>query len=262
MLKAAALCAMPNEERETVDDLLPVQPQFNQNIIIESPHEEDTVPEGVISLAYRMMEHDELMKEIINELRTMYINKREEFHFSMNSFTETERDTVIHLFQDMFGIVSSLYYCHTCNLLNGKLSLSARAQKFISGQYLELALYKESKRLLDVLSKKHDKPYQLYRNVKVSTAEGRLKNEFDLVIKFNRILYVIEVKSGKNFREFDKYMSIGKDYGIVPDRFLLVDNYLSAEQADVAEYFCEYYVSNLQNGNFAKKLTEMIERDL
>lgn len=262
MLKATALCAISNEERQTAVSQITALPQFSQNIIIEPSNGEDTVPESVISLSYRIMEHDEILKDIINDLRALFVCKREDFHISLSSKSQAEREIIIGLFQDMVGIISPLRYCQDCNMLNGKLSLSVKAQRFITGQYLELALYKETRDLLEVLSTKHCKPYKLYRNVKIATAEGRLKNEFDLVIDFDGIIYVIEIKSGRNFRDFDKYMRIGREYGIVPDRFMLVDNFLSAEQADTAEYFCDYYVTNLQNGNFVKKLTAMIENDL
>lgn len=262
MVKATALCAISNEERQAAVSQIIGLPQFSQNIIIEPSNEEDTVPESVIALSYRMMEHDEILKDVINDLRTLFICKREEFHISLSSKSQAECDTIVGLFQDMVGIISTFHYCQDCDMLNGKLCLSAKAQRFITGQYLELALYKETRGLLEVLSMKHCKPYKLYRNVKITTDEGRLKNEFDLVIDFDGIIYVIEIKSGRNFRDFDKYMRIGRKYGIVPDRFMLVDNFLSAEQADTAEYFSDYYVSNLQDGNFVKKLITMIENDL
>ena len=76
------------------------------------------------------------------------------------------------------------------------------------------------------------------------------------------IVYVIEVKSGYSFRDFNKYTEIGKVYGIIPDRFLLVDNCLSSEDCDITQFFCEYMVSNLEGNNFSDKLVSMIEKDM
>lgn len=50
MLKATALCAVSNEERQTAVSQITVLPQFSQNIIIEPSNGEDTVLESVISL--------------------------------------------------------------------------------------------------------------------------------------------------------------------------------------------------------------------
>lgn len=260
-LKASALCAVTHEEvKNNVGDLSNLI-KHNQNIVIESSKDSNKIPAAVENLAYRMMEHDELLKEIICDLRMLYNSKKEDFCLSLTGKTNEEKEIIVSLFQDMYGVISTLHYCRDCNVLNGKLVISPKAQLFITGQYLEIALYKHARDILDELSRKYQKSYRLYRNVKVATKEGLLKNEFDLVIEFDGVFYVIEVKSGKNFREFDKFSQIGKEYCIVPDRLLLVDNYISAEQADTIQYFCDYYVSNLSNNSFSRKLITMIEND-
>ena len=71
----------------------------------------------------------------------------------------------------------------------------------------------------------------------------------------------MEVKSGKHFNSWGDLLEVGKDYGIVPDRLLLVDSYLSDIQANRIESFCKYYVSNLNGNSFKEKLTEMISND-
>lgn len=73
---------------------------------------------------------------------------------------------------------------------------------------------------------------------------------------------MIEIKSGKHFRDFDKLARIGREYGIVPNRLLLVQNYLTTEQMETVEYFCEYYCTNLEKDNLEQKLIAMIETDL
>ena len=145
----------------------------------------------------------------------------------------------------MYGVISVLRYIPETELLNGKIIFSSKAQMFMTGQYLEIAVYEYTRLIVEELASKHNKTYEIYRNVRVATKEGILKNEFDLVIEFNGTFYVVEIKSGKNFREFDKYMYIGQEYKIVPNRFLLVDNYLTDVNAETVEYFCDYYVSTL-----------------
>ena len=57
-------------------------------------------------------------------------------------------------------------------------------------------------------------------------------------------------------------MYIGQEYKIVPNRFLLVDNYLTDANAETVEYFCDYYVSNLSGESLKAKIVTMIENDI
>lgn len=76
------------------------------------------------------------------------------------------------------------------------------------------------------------------------------------------MFYVIEVKSGKEFKAWGDLVDIGKEYEIVPDRLLLVDSWLSDEKAGRIEELCRYYVSNLANDTLRKKIITMITNDL
>lgn len=64
--------------------------------------------------------------------------------------------------------------------------------------------------MLDKLEKKYGKQFKLYANTKVATVDGKLKNEFDLIIEnvTDALVYVIEIKSGKQFRDYDKLARI------------------------------------------------------
>ena len=135
---------------------------------------------------------------------------------------------------------------------------------FITGQYMEIAIHKVVSDVLSQLETKHKKLFKLYANTKVATIDGKLKNEFDLIIEnaTDSVMYVIEIKSGKHFCDFDKLARIGHEYGIVPNRLLLVDNYLTTPQMETIEYFCEYYCANLEQDSLTQKLITMIENDL
>ena len=82
------------------------------------------------------------------------------------------------------------------------------------------------------------------------------------IIEWDGILYVIEVKSGKKFEAWGTLAGTGKKYGIVPDRLLLVDSYLSDVKARRIESFCRYYVSSLEKESLKEKVTRMISNDL
>ena len=49
-------------------------------------------------------------------------------------------------------------------------------------------------------------------------------------------------------------------YGIVPNRILLVDSCLKEWEADMAEYFAEYYVATIHS--FEEKLIRMLSQDM
>jgi hypothetical protein len=133
---------------------------------------------------------------------------------------------------------------------------------FVTGQYMEIAIQKVVRDILSKLEERHNKKFNLYANTKISTFDGKLKNEFDLIVEnvSDSIIYVIEIKSGKNFRDFDKLARIGREYDIVPNRLLLIDNYLTISQVEIIEYFCEYYCCS--PNTLEEKLTIMIENDL
>jgi len=257
MIKASALslCSVMKER----EPKLSIFKQNNQNIIIDETSKEK-VSSGVEELACKLMRHDSLIKEYIVTLRDNFTCKREDFHFSLAGKTEKEKKIIVELFEEMYGIVTSLYYCPETQMLNGRISLAPKVQGFISGQYMEIAVCKQVKDVLADLSSKQNKKFEVYRNVKVSTKEGQLKNEFDVVIESEAgDIWVVEVKSGHCFRNYAQYTSIGRTYGIVPNQFLLVSNSLSEKQCETVQYFCDYYVCNLESDSFVRKLTTMIE---
>lgn len=261
MIKASALrvCTMENER----DTNLSLFRMNNQNILIDDSEKDTVIPSSIENLAYRMMTNDVLIKDYLVTLRENYTAKREDFHFSLSGKSDFEKKVIIELFQDMYGIVTLLHYCPECEMLNGRISLAPKAQRFILGQYMEIALYKQVRDVLADISKKYGKDFAIYKNVKVSTREGKLKNEFDIVIESSDgIVYVIESKTEKRFRDLEKYSQIGRKYGIVPDRFLLISNAMSAEQCEIAQFFCEYLVCNLEGNSFVEKLTAMVEKDI
>ncbi len=257
MIKASALALRPvMKERETK---LSIFKQNHQNIILDEASKE-RVPSGVEELSYKLMRHDSLIKEYIVTLRDNFKCKREDFHFSLAGKTEEEKKIIVELFEEMYGIVTLLHYCPDTQMLNGRISLAPKAQGFILGQYMEIAVCKQVKDVLADLSAKHHKKFEVYRNVKVSTKEGLTKNEFDVVIESEEgDIWVIEVKSGHCFRNHPQYTSIGRTYGIVPNHFLLVSNSLTEKQCETVQYFCDYYACNLEEGSLTQKLTAMIE---
>lgn len=261
MIKATALKPAATENTNIVADVLTKR---SQNIKIEYSQHSNQVPYAVEALACKMLQLDADIRDLLNNLRVLYVSKREDFHLSLSGLSKEAKTSIIELFESLYGVMSEVHYCTDCDVINGRLIYSPKAQMFITGQYMEIAIRTVVNNVLSELEKKYRKQFNLYSNTKVATVDGRLKNEFDLIIEnvTDSIVYIIEIKSGKNFRDFDKLAHIGREYGIVPDRLLLVGNYLTESQMETIEYFCEYYCANLEQDNLRQKLITMIENDL
>lgn len=264
MINATALRPVSAENMNVVSNVSNVLTKRSQNIKIEYSMQADLVPRAVENLALRMLKLDAEIRDFLCELRILFASKREDFHYSMRGISKEGKAGIIDLCQNLYGVIAEVHYCADCDMLNGKLVLSPKALMFISGQYMEIGIRKVVSDVLTKLEKRHGKQFKLYANTKVATIDGKLKNEFDLIIEnvTDSLIYVIEIKSGKNFRDFDKLARIGREYGIVPNRLLLVQNYLTTEQMETIEYFCEYYCANLEQDNLEQKLITMIENDL
>lgn len=279
MLKAKALCAVNGNLTPEIRPLMsegeaPVPTADThgkglrdlidgiQNIMIESVGSDEKIPEAVGQLAIKMMKNNELVKDLLHELRQFYIRGQKDFRLSLVGKSDAEKKQIISLFQDMAGLVSNVRYFPAFQSLNGSLVVMPKAQMFLTGQYLELAVYQTIKGVLQKLSEKYKAEYEIYRNVRVADSDGKLKNEFDIAFRFNRIWYIVECKSGKCFSDWSSVAELGVTYNIVPDRLLLVDAYISDSKAECIEYFCNYYVCNLSGNTLQEKVTKMVMNDL
>lgn len=264
MINVTALRPVSAENMNVVSNVSNVLTKSSQNIKIEYSKQADLVPLAVERIALRMLKLDSEIRDFLNELRILFSAKREDFHFSLRGISNEGKRGIVDLCQNLYGVIAEVRYCEDCEMLHGRLVLSSKALMFINGQYMEIAIRKVVGDVLAKLEKKHGKQFKLYENTKVATIDGKLKNEFDLIIEnvTDALIYVIEIKSGKQFRDYDKLARIGHEYGIVPNRLLLVQNYLTTEQMETIEYFCEYYCANLEQDNLEQKIITMIENDL
>lgn len=232
-----------------------------QNIVIESVGSDEKIPEAVGQLAIRMMKNNDIIKDLLHELRQLYIRGQKDFRLSLEGRSDAEKRQIISLFQDMVGLVSNVRYISEFQSLNGSLVVMPKSQMFLTGQYLELAVYQTIKDVLQELSVKYHADYEIYRNVRVADREGKLKNEFDIAFQFNGIWYIVECKSGKCFSDWGSLAELGVTYNIVPDRLLLVDSYISDSKVECIEYFCDYYVCNLSANTLQEKVAKMVSND-
>lgn len=277
MLKAKALCAVNGNAAPKIRPLMsmvevPATDTHGngfydliggmQNIVIESVGSDEEIPEAVGQLVIRMMKSNVLIKDLMHELRQHYIRGQRDFRLSMAGRSDAEKKQIISLFQDMAGFVGNIRYCAEFQSLNGSLVMMPNAQQFMTGQYLELAVYQTIKDVLQELSVKYHAEYEIYRNVRVADREGKLKNEFDIAFRFNGIWYIVECKSGKCFSDWGSVADVGLAYNVVPNRLLLVDSFISDSWVQQIEYGCQYYVSNLSGNTLQEKVKKMVINDL
>ena len=288
MIKAKALCMVPDIQTPEILPYPPIpavletqqaQPSSpvigvsysgiegilakKQDFIIESSEKQEAIPDYITNLALRLVQKDPLMKPFIRKLRQQYIEQQKAFSFSLAAWSPAERKEICEFFsEELCGIVGSVAFDRNHSVLTGNLVLSTPARNFLTGEYMEIGVTELIRQAMEEMTNCQHIPYQLYRNVVVSTKDGYIKNEFDIVIECQGLYYVVEVKSGANFNSWDKPREIGKTYGIVPHRLLLVDSYLTEEKAGRIEHFCEYYVSNLETEILKGKVIEMVGNDL
>lgn len=233
-----------------------------QNIVIESVANDEKIPEAVEQLAIKIMQNNNIMRDPLYELRQLYIRGKKDFCLSLVDRSNAEKKQIISLFEEMAGLVSNIHYYPEVQSLNGSLVVMPKAQLFLTGQYLELAVYRIIKDVLQELGEKYKVDYEIYRNVRVADRDGKLKNEFDIAFQFNEIWYIVECKSGKCFSDWGSFAELGVTYNIVPNRLLLVDSFISDSKAECIEYFCDYYVCNLAGNTLCEKVTKMIGNDI
>lgn len=224
MLKAKALCAVNGNVAPDIRPLISVVENpvsvvdvhskglhnlFKglQNIVIESVGDDEKIPEAVGQLAIRLMKNNYIIKDLLHELRQLYIRGQKNFRLSLAGKSDMERRQIISLFQDMTGIVNNVHYYSEFQSLNGSLIVMPKAQSFLTGQYLELAVYQTIKDVLQELGEKYHVDYEIYHNVRVADKEGKLKNEFDIAFQFNGIWYIVECKSGKCFSDWEALLN-------------------------------------------------------
>lgn len=282
MLKAKALCAVPfstEEEKSNIVQNNMAQkvsagrakngPNLNslvgnmQNLIVELKEEERKVPQSVIDMAVRMTDQIALIQDLLHKIRFCYQENRNWFKFSLKDKSQEEQVTIAALLLSMNGLINGLEIDENNKLLEGTLLMTTTARRFLEGKFLEIGVYKKTQKVVEDLAKRYQiDTYGVYRNVRIKNrSKCQTKNEFDIVIRFGDYFYILECKSGRSFEDWARLYELGKNYNIVPDRLMLVDPNVSEEKAETIEYFCEYYICNLNGDSLREKITQMLSKD-
>ncbi|MBS6728826.1 MAG: DUF1887 family protein [Lachnospiraceae bacterium oral taxon 082] len=227
-----------------------------ENVIMYSTGIQDYVPPKVRKLAVEIMKNHDLIRDILGEIRQKYQRQDKDFEISLNDVEEYKKYQILELFRKMSGIISGVRYNRENNTIKCSLTMTQKAQRFITGQYLEIAVEDVVNDILSEWAGSKGIPYKVYRNVKIESLNGTVKNEFDIVIVIRNKFYIVECKSGKNFDDWNRLSEIAVDYGILPQRMCLVYSYATEEDIQSIEYFCEYYICD--TSSLRNKIIQMI----
>ena len=211
---------------------------------------------ATIRLAVSMMEHHAALGGLLTELRRAACAPGREFRYSTEELTPQAREQVFSHCESMMGLLSHLYCNRTTSMVSGKVADVPSCINFLNGGYLELAIEDITRREVERFCQERNLSHQILRNVLVT--DGQVKNELDILIDIEGVKMFIEVKSG-NCTDFEKYYFIGRRYGLIPDRILLVSAQLTDDRCQQLHDFLEYYTANLDS--YIIRLNEMLNKN-
>lgn len=141
------------------------------------------------------------------------------------------------------------------HMIKGTVTPLPRPMRFLTGQWLEIYASCIIREAVKTYAEAHDLPYSILSNVKLT--KGKIiAYEIDCCFSIGETVFATEQKGG-NFHDYLHLHQIGKELGIVPDHYLLLQASLSdVQQADVLEYCYEFYICNLKT--FSQKLNTML----
>lgn len=226
-----------------------------QVVASHEPHFSETT----ICLAMDMLNQNELLKNLLTELRRAAQTPGKEFRFDLTTYSQGERDRILGITMRMVGLLSDTFYNKASCTLQGRVSAVPACLKFITGMYMELAVGRLTRQIVAEYASQHGYTnYNVQQNVIVTAGDATSQNELDLLITLNGIHMVVEVKSGF-CKNYDKYFFLAQRYRLLPDMLLLVSANLTAEQVDLIHDFMEYFACDI--GNYRETLIQMLDKN-
>mgnify|MGYP004549007519 FL=1 len=197
--------------------------------------------DGTVELALELMKNDDAMCCFLHDVRAAITHKNFHFYYDFSDLTAEQRmrfRATIKLLQD--GYLKNCGYSGT--KFFGEVANLHTVIDFLNGRYLEIAIAELTEKTLATLAAENNFQYSLIRNGTIRQKNGR-HNEFDLILDLNgTIRIVVEIKSGDVFSDYEKYVTVGNTYNIIPDNFILVQSRLSEKSAQRIGDVCGYRV--------------------
>ena len=197
------------------------------------------------------------IKGFLHYIREVIPQKSYKLSYSTSELSDEEYANTLETFNLFceYGIITNGYVNKYTKTLCGYLSSAPRVNGFVTGGYLEIFAKSVCQQIVEKLAEEKNCDYELYHNV-IVTKENK-KHELDIVFRIEDKVFWSEIKSGKNFSDYDYYRRIGLFLGVNPDRhILLTAEKDSPEAIEAISWFYEYYVCNIST--FKETLIQMI----
>ena len=201
--------------------------------------------------------HIDAAEELFHKLRKSIAETDGKFSYTPTNLTMEQLDSVKKLLQmlKLCGVFSEL---RVSNHYSGAVSSATRVRNFISGTWLELFSQQHGIEVISEKAKQMNLPYEILCNVKVTDQEGT-QHEIDLMFSIGDHVFAIEMKSGLNFMDYDRYRLLAEYLHLIPDRFMLVNStLLDKEATKCITYFYRYYICN--SADYVSTLSDMIDK--
>lgn len=101
MIKVTALKPVTTENMNIVANVLTKR---SQNIKIEYSQNADLAPHAVEALACKMLPLDADISGLLNDLRVLYVSKREDLHLSLRGLSKEAKTSIIDLFESLYAL--------------------------------------------------------------------------------------------------------------------------------------------------------------
>lgn len=171
--------------------------------------------------------------------------------------SEEEKNVIRKIVQDFtrFGLLCSSNIGEST--ISGIVNPMPRAIKFITGQWLEIFAACITQDIVRSFAIEQKLPYSILTNIELKK-NGKPAHEIDCCFSVGSSIFVTEQKGG-NFNNYLHLSEVGKELGIVPDHYLLLQTSLTdLQQMDLLQYFYQFYICNLNT--FSEKLQTMLKQ--
>lgn len=216
---------------------------------------------AVEKLALLMAENYEVTREFIKRLVTTfsYSNQNGHTRFYYRLGGTKKENAVIRNLATMLHEYGILTECDTATeTIKGTITPLTRVRQFITGQWLEIYASCVIRDTVKEYAEEKGLPYQILSNV-ILCKGNKISHEVDCCFSIGNTVYATEQKSGERFEDYLHLHEIGKDLGIVPDHYLLLNSYLIDEDRIAGlEYIYQFYICN--TSTVKAKLLEMISQ--
>lgn len=224
---------------------------------ITESYEPHTI-EALEKLSFDIAENYNVTRKFVSELVSVIANgdnTDKSFSYNLPDKAKTRADIC-----DLARKLHSYGVLQECkihpNNISGTVTKLVRVRQFITGQWLEIYASSVIRDTVKAYAESNNLPYQILSNVKLEVNRITV-HEIDCCFTIGNTVYATEQKSGKNFNDYYHLHEIGKDLGIVPDHYLLLNaNLIDEEKTEILEYMNQFYICNTDT--LKQKLLKMI----